>query len=386
MDTRDPKANASKAADELGRHQRVLDAYLAHSGSDPMPPPALDAKLLALAARAVNSTNTVPVGVETNFASGDANGFRSIKTNARARRRRWPFALAASVATIGFVAILARTNFQDTEGYGEPIYQASKYEVPGAAADQAPAAAPLQEATLDSSREQSAAASMPGSADKAKMSQKRTIEQAIGRISAAPESPAPEPVDPETTDAAVARPIVPAAASAPASMPAEESDLAVSKLGTPSADLQAADTRSRRSSMDAAPAVNLAAENAVVETAEAPVPMSKTIEQLAAAEEEKAASTASNKVQASQAPQATMRSEPAQSGASAPLDDATKKDEFAPDAQSDAANPHAKTYTAIRVLRDSGEVMKAGAMLARFQKAYPQVQLPEDLAALAKAN
>ena len=40
MDTRDPKTNASSTNSELGRHQRVLDAYRAHAGSDPLPPPA----------------------------------------------------------------------------------------------------------------------------------------------------------------------------------------------------------------------------------------------------------------------------------------------------------------------------------------------------------
>ena len=73
-----------------------------------------------------------------------------------------------------------------------------------------------------------------------------------------------------------------------------------------------------------------------------------------------------------------------QAGASgaddAPLD--LKKDEFAP--AGNAQNPHEKTYAAIRALRESGELLQAKAMLARFKKAYPNVVLPNDLKALAK--
>ena len=379
MDTRESKNNASKGADDLGRHQRVLDVYLAHAGDDAMPPPALDAKLLALAARAVNSTNTT--SVETTFARSEVTGISSVKSSTRSRRRRWPFALAASVASIGLVAILARTNFQDREGYGEPVYQAPSYEAKSVAADQIAAAAPIQEETPDISRKQAEAQSMADTADKAKMSSERTVEQAVGRLSAPPQMPAPHAVEHGTTaDTAVARPSVPAVASAPTPMPAEEGDLTVSQLGAPSAELEA-DMLSQRGGMDSAPAVNLAAESA-----EVPAPTSEAIEQPAVTEEEKTASKASNEAQTSQAPQASMRMEPAQSGASKPLDDRTKKDEFAPDAHTDAANPHAKTFSVIRALRDSGEVMKAAAMLARFQKAYPKAQLPEDMVALAKTK
>ena len=386
MDTRDPKINAAKAADDLGRHQHVLDAYLAHAGDDALPPPALDAKLLALAAQAVNSQSKLPGHAEHNFARSGASEIKSGMS--RARRRRWPFALAASVATIGFAAILARTAFQDTSGYTDPTRPSPSYESKSAAVEQSAAApSPFEQQARNDSHEQAPmVAAVPVDADKAKLSQ-RAPQQERGGSLTAPDISIPEPIDssPIYADAAPAQPIVAAAPSPHAQLNTNSSELAASKLGIPSADLQ----EMRNQHRDAqAPSASRAAENGIVDMPAAPMPMAKSSAGISALADENTPSSASGEVETKQAPQARMRSEFAQPQANAPIVDAPRSndDEFAPDAQADSTNPHAKSFAAIRALRDSGEVAKATAMLARFQKAYPQVPLPADLAALAKAK
>ena len=370
MDTRDNKSN-----NELGRHQRVLDAYLAHAGSDAMPPAALDAKLIALAVGSIKIASQAPAKDTLFSHSADAINAAASKPNTRSRRRRWPFALAASVATLGFAAILARTTFQDTS-YDKAVYQTPSYEAESVAADQAPAAdtavsmetpAPLQEAMRDDSRAQAASVAVippEENEDKAKLSRApdpevaRTTEQALGPASAAP-------------------PPAPAQAPSPAV-----------------AELDAQAQRNRRSNFDAAPIVNIPAENGVAESAPAaPAASAKAYEPSAFATDAKPAPQVLSESQADSAelPQATApstRSKAAQAGASAPQDDATnaKKDEFTPDAQTDLEQVHAKTYAAIRALRDRGELAQAKAMLARFKKAYPLEILPDDLQALGKTK
>ena len=438
MNTRGAKPNDPKSGDDLGRHQRVLDAYLAHTGSDPLPPPGLDAKLLALAASSVKATANTPQHGENAFALPNTDQISSINTTVRSRRRQWPFALAASVATIGFAAILARTSFQSTPGYGEPGYQAGGYEAKSVAQEQAPAAstplavetpAPLQESAAPqeermlANRDQAGSvAGMSATEDKAKLSStsdpefERAAERALGRVPAAPENAAPTPVDSDsgTTSAAAAAkpapevvvtkgelakaepafapPPAPAVAPEPASTwAADTTPMADSAADVPvAAPAAAADTRSRRGEVDAAPIVNIPAENGVAETAAAPVSPAKTIERGAILAEAKPVPSTSTQTQAteSQPELGLVRRESPQAGASAPPLDATnsKKDEFAPDAQAGPGNPHAKTFAAIRALRDSGELLKAKAMLARFRKAYSRVVLPEDLKVLEKAK
>ena len=378
MDTRDSQSNNKLGANnELGRHQRVLDAYLAHAGSDAMPPAALDAKLIALAAGSIKIASQAPAKDTLFSLSADAINADAAKTNARSRRRRWPFALAASVATLGFAAILARTTFQDA-GYDKAVYPTPSYEAENVAADQAPAAntavatqapAPMQEAMRDDSRAQAASvAVMPPeeNEDKAKLNRApdpefaRKTEQALGQVAAAP-------------------PPAPAQAPSPAV-----------------ADSQVQTQRNRRSVVEVAPLVSVAPENGVAETAPAapmPAASAKAYEPSAFATDAKPAPQvlSENQTDSAELPQATApstRSEAAQAGASAPQDDATnaKKDEFTPDAQTDLEQVHAKTYAAIRALRDSGELAQAKAMLARFKKAYPLEILPDDLQALGKTK
>ncbi len=376
MDRRDTNMRDTKTNSELGRHQRVLDAYLAHAGSDSMPPAALDAKLIALAASSLNATIKTPYSAETRAAQIDSDAISSIRTSTRSRRRRWPFALAASVATIGFAAILAR-NFQDTPGYGEPVYQAPSYEAKSVAADQAPAAdalgavatpAPMQEEM----RDQAAPVTVMPAEDKAKLSRApdhkvaRAMEQALGQVAAAP------PASPVLAAKSIA-----AASASPA---AEAAAPEVSEF-----DVQP--QRNRRRDVDAAPLDNIPTENGVAETAAvAPAASAKAYEPSAFSTDAKPAPQAlaesqTDSADSAELPQTTApvtRSEAAQAGTSAPLDDAAnaKNDEL----------EHAKAYAAIRALRDSGELAQAKAMLARFRKAYPLEIVPDDLKALAKTK
>lgn len=387
MDTRNSQSNNKLGANnELGRHQRVLDAYLAHAGSDAMPPTALDAKLIALAASSIKAASKAPPQHTLFTHSADAINAAASKTNTRSRRRRWPFALAASVATLGFAAILARTTFQDA-GYDKAVYPTPSYEAKSVAADQAPAAdaqvltetpAPMQEEKQDDSRAQAASvAAMPPAEDKAKLSRApdpevvRAMAQARGQIAAAP--PPTSPV--------AAKPIVAASASAPAEAAAPEV-----------AELDAQAPRNRRNNVDAAPIVDIPTENGVAEIAAAPAASAKAYEPSALATNAPPPPQALSESQADSAelaqPPAPTRSEAAQSGASAPQDDMAnaKKDEFAAEAQTDPSHAHAKTYAAIRALRDSGELAQAKAMLARFRKVYPLEILPDDLKALGKTK
>ena len=386
MDTRDSQSNNKLGANnELGRHQRVLDAYLAHAGSDAMPPAALDAKLIALAASSIKAASKAPPQHTLFTHSADAINAAASKTNTRSRRRRWPFALAASVATLGFAAILARTTFQDA-GYDKAVYPTPSYEAKSVAADQAPAAdaqvptetpAPMQEEKQDDSRAQAASVAAMSPEDKAKLSRApdpelaRAMAQARGQVAAAP--PPASPV--------AAKPIVAASASAPAEAAAPEV-----------AELDAQAPRNRRNNVDAAPIVDISTENGVAEIAAAPAASAKAYEPSALATNAPPPPQALSESQADSAelaqPPAPTRSEAAQSGASAPQDDMAnaKKDEFAPDAQTDPDHAHAKTYAAIRALRDSGELAQAKAMLARFRKVYPLEILPDDLKALGKTK
>ena len=325
MDTRDSKSNNKLGANnELGRHQRVLDAYLAHAGGDSMPPAALDAKLIALAASSIKAASQAPAQYTLFTHSADGINAHASKTNTRSRRRRWPFALAASVATIGFAAILARTTFQDV-GYDKAVYQTPSYEAESVAADQAPSAdaqismetpAPIQEAMRDNGRAQAPSIAV--------------MPPAEATAAPPPASPIPEV-----------------------------------------AELEVQTQRNRRSDVEVAPLVN-APENDVAETATAaPAASAKAYEPSAFATDATPVQQTLSESPADSAelPQATApltRREAAQAGASAPQDDAA----------------NAKTYAAIRALRDSGELAQAKAMLARFKKAYPLEILPDDLKAL----
>ena len=420
MDTRDPKTNASSTNSELGRHQRVLDAYLAHTGGDPLPPPGLDVKLLALAASSVKVMTKAPHRAEKDFASTTASEISSIKTDARSRRRHWPFALAASVATIGFATILARNGLLETPSYRdrEPTNQAGRYEAKSVAQDQAPVATaplaietptPLLEDGIAANRDQAVSVSaMAPAEDKAKLSStsdaqfERAAERALGRVPPAPENAASTPADSGSTLAAAAAKSTPAVAvakseadrakpaSAPlpavVSVPASEEpvfDAAASPApaALPPAEVSQAYTAEppsrRRGATAAIPNVYIPAENDAAETVA----------------EEKPKPSAPTQAQAAQAAQAVEaqpgttfeRSEMPQAGAIAPIDDAanSKKDEFALDARG-PPNLHEKTYVAIRALRDVGKLQQAKAMLARFRKAYPLEIVPADLKALEK--
>lgn len=440
MNTRGSKTHDGKSSDDLGRHQRVLDAYLAHTGSDPLPPPGLDAKLLALATNSVKEMTRAPHRAENDVASTHSDGITFIKTAARPRRRQWPFALAASVATLGFAAILARTTFQSRPDEGAPDYSTGRYEAKSVAQAQAPVApapaaaklpappqqaAPQLEESASTNRDQSASvAAMSPADDKAKLNVsadpefERAAERALGRVPSAPESAVPMPLDSGSTSAsAAAQPAAklapsksdtgtaesafapPAPAATGSASTQAAADATVDAASIPAAappveiaelDAPAADTRSRRSNAQVAPIMTIPTQNGAAETAAAPMSPAKTIERGAILAEAKPAPSAAPQVQAAQAQPdlGLMQNEMPQGGASAPQADAanSKKDEFAPDPQAAPANQHAKTYAAIRALRDGGELVKAKAMLARFRKAYPQVTLPEDLKVLTKAK
>lgn len=428
MDTLDPKSNASSTTGELGRHQRVLDAYLAHSGNEPLPPPSLDAKLLALASSAVKAGSTGLT--ETDFTRIEAGllNERLSKASTRSRRRHWPYALAASVATIGFAAILARTGLLEAPGssqpkFNEPSYQASSYEAKSVAQEQASvdATAAMADATAADAqaaasevpvtvlaeamplenREQVAPALAAASEDKAKQNSVADAEfehsdgATRGRIAAA-QSDAPAASEPDfgagslaatapddvATTPGAARSLekafappaavsaaVPAitAASAPM-LEASPSPTAMAATELAELDVQATDARNRRAEFDAA----------------APVESSQAQSAGASADASANAPAAPPKPSADGG--AVVREEKPAPVAEPTISANSKKDEFAGDAQPGAVNPYAKTYAAIRALRDSGEILQAKAMLARFVKAYPAVVLPADLKLLEKAG
>ena len=432
MNNRDAK---SKSNDDLGRHQRVLDAYLAHPGSEHLPPPGLDAKLIALAASSVKVTTSTQ-RAEASFARNEVDAIKDSapKTSARARRRQWPFALAASVATIGFAAILARTTFHEAPDYGAPSYEAKSAASEqaqvdataavaarvasdaAAAASEGPAVAKpsaLQEESRLESRDQVASLE-----DKAKLSGaseaefERAAEQAFGRVPAAPEpvaAAAPgnsnvivtgavaaddNPVGSSTAGAAektLAEPL-PELNAAPA--PIYEASPAPAASAPPAEvvelDMQAIDARGRRTDTGAsAPST----EDGVAQTAAAPMPLAKASATggIVVAEEKPAPRESPQPQTVPAQPGASTRGELAITGENTPVADAavptnSKKDEFAADAQADSANAHTNAYAAIRALRDSGDLPKAKAMLARFKKVYPQVVLPEDLKVLEKVK
>ena len=411
MDTRDPKTHASGTNSELGRHQRVLDAYLAHAGGDPLPPPGLDAKLLALAASSVKVMTKAPHRAEKDVAATTASGISSIKTKARTRRRHWPFALAASVATIGFAAILARNGLLETPSHREPSYQEGAYEAKSEAQYQTPAAivplaietpTPLLEEGIAANGDQAISVSaMAPAEDKAKLSStsdaqfERAAERALGRVPPAPENAASTPAASGPTLAAAAAKSTPPVAVAKAEadrvkppsapLPAVESARALEQppfdaaeipaaAASPRAEVSQAQTAEppsrRRDDTPAIPPVNVPAKNEVAETAA----------------EEKPKASAPIQAQTAEAQPGAIfgRSEIPQAGAGAPLDDAAKsnKDEFALDTRAGQPNLHEKTYVAIRALRDGGKLQQAKAMLARFRKAYPLEAVPADLKAL----
>ena len=88
MDTKMPNA---KLDPELVRYQKVLDAYHAFPGDSPEPPGSLDQRILMRAQTALAPAKPAKTSV----------------------LRRWPIAIAASVATIGFAAILARHSLRE---------------------------------------------------------------------------------------------------------------------------------------------------------------------------------------------------------------------------------------------------------------------------------
>ena len=414
MDTRDTKTSASNTNSELGRHQRVLDAYLAHSGSEPLPPPSLDAMLLALASRSVKAGSTGLTETDfTRIGAGLLNE-RLSKANKRSNRRRWPYALAASVATIGFAAILARTGL--LEAPGRPSYQTGSYEAKSVA--QVPAAvdaaAGMADATAVDARaaaseapgrlsntmplenREQVAAAPPAGDDKAKQNTVADAEfehrdaSALGRVAAmqsdAPAVPEPDfgagsldaagaPADiaattsgAESMEKAFAPPAAlsaePALAASEPMLEASPSPAAMAATELAEVEVQGTGSRIRRAEFDTAAPVATTQAQSPVATAGAPAaPPKPSADGDAAILEEKPAPVAETTILAS-----------------------SKKDEFAPGAKAEATNPHAKTFAAIRVLRDSGEIMQAKAMLARFVKAYPAAVLPADLKLLEKAS
>ena len=95
MDIKSPHATTPKKLKlepELARYQRVLDAYHAHPGEAPEPSGTLDQLILSRAQVAHAASKS---------------------TRTQSAKRRWPMALAASVATIGFAAILARHSLRE---------------------------------------------------------------------------------------------------------------------------------------------------------------------------------------------------------------------------------------------------------------------------------
>ena len=429
MDTRDPKSNASGTNGELGRHQRVLDAYLAHSGNEPLPPPSLDAKLLALASSAVKAGSTGLTETDfTRIGAGLLNE-RLRKANTRSSRRRWPYALAASVATIGFAAILARTGL--LEAPGQPSYQTGSYEAQSVAQEQAAvdAAAAMADATATDaqaaaseapglpsdaipleSREQITAAAAPSAAaseDKTKQNSvadaefERSDRATRGRVAATQSNAvAPEPdFGASSLDAAAPADIaattntadsVEKAFAPPAAVSAEP---ALASAAEPRRDansspdamaatelaevlVQGSDARNRRAELDAAAPV----ESSQAQSASASADASASAPASAPAAPPKASADGGSVTGA-----VVLEQKPAPVAEPTTLAN-SKKDEFADAAQPGAVNSHAKAYAAIRALRDSGKTVSAQAMLARFVKAYPAVELPADLKVLEKTG
>jgi hypothetical protein len=385
------KRNIDADSADIGRHGNVLTAYGAHPGPQPEPPPSLDAHVLlraqaALASRSTSANNASITHVEPRLGSASRT--------ARRRTKRWPLAFAASVASIGFAALVARQHFA-TE---TPTYPAASYPQPSAApatpviASSAPSGGPMPEVAAPAV---TVAADMPAPLPDAAPPAAATAPSVVA-------SNAPVALAQDNAQAAEAKQEL--AADIESVFPAspQESPTApprdVSAPPADSLDKYAADPeqlrgmlkRSAEAPEQITEPVRARESVSTYESAAAPVsampaPMPAADARQDSAEENALSGTGADAAVAAQ-PQ-TEPQEQENSGALPP----TPARRAAPAKQSTnglpsgatAPEPHAKVFKAIRALLASGEREKAKAMLVRLLKAYPDAILPPDLAELS---
>jgi hypothetical protein len=398
---------------ELGRYQQVLNAYLAHPGADPTPPERLDASILALAHGAVSEA-AAPLQQ------------KSLRT-----RRRWPYALAASLATIGFAALLARTTLRDSAPYERPAARTQVVQESAAAADVPPQADASAQADAAQAVPQ-VAPPIPQPTDASSVPLDPNIAAQMAKNPSRSQTPAPdqraENADKQEQAAAKTDAL---AADADAmvdqgtlaempSAPAKNSESRIVRAELPAAATQAEAGLATASAPAEVPAVSAPAvpePQATVESAESKrledVTMTGIRVRRADAETAQPAlavaserDTQAAPALTSPAPEPTLRSNsaPLLAGsnaeeelgrAGAMMTEATKPEPVADSAvdktleKKDAeasAQAHEKLFAEIRALRKRGDQQAARAMLERFIKAYPQVELPKDLQEFSKVQ
>ena len=383
MDTKLPNSATEtrrKLESELARYQKVLDAYHAFPGDTPEPASSLDQSILARAQSAVAPTKAA---------------------SSPSLLRRWPVAIAASVATIGFATILARHSLREPP----PSYDsAPAMRQEQSAPQMQPAAAPQEEATGNSAGLGAATAS----SESVPKGEAPTEELAAKRESRS----APKPNAPALVSAPPPPPSEPMAEVA-----AQAADLAKpADSGTLHAK-QAA----RREAPEEAPEDASAAEPVPVQSARAvqsmPAPAASSVPM------PMAAPAASTPMPASVAPEpmpaAAMDAAPERSEAKEALDTsvADREIDVATDAapsgdayveqaeeKRDAAggneigrstggalgltaiDPDEVFFERLRKLRERGELVQARALLREFQKANPDKVIPDDLRDLLQNN
>lgn len=337
MDMQSPNGNPrnqQKLEPELARYQRVLDAYQAHPGEAPEPSGALDALILARAASALPAKTQLP-------------------------KRRWPMALAASVATIGFAALLTRHSLREPAPNYEsaPAMQESK-----AAAPALPSASRQEDAvdggaakTLDAPEKSDAV-----TAEKRESAGLAKPAEPIGALSAG----APE-------DRASDRSAQPAAQAAePAPSLSEVVEEGAEQIPEPK---PMAASRAKRALAQPAPASASIPSMAPTPSVAAPAPAASPVQ-----------ATTQFSTEGGDA-RAGMRANNAarESADAAPQADAEATEESgrpaAQNAPGLAADPDAVVLTHIRELRAEGQLKQARELLRKFQKEHPELSIPEDL-------
>lgn len=345
MDMQSPNGNPcnqQKLEPELARYQRVLDAYQAHPGEAPEPSGALDARILARAASALPAKTQVP-------------------------KRRWPMALAASVATIGFAALLTRHSLREPA----PNYESAPAMQESKAAAPAPPSASRQEDAVDGGAAKTLDAPEKSDAVTAEKRESAGLAkpaEPIGALSAG----APE-------DRASDRSAQPAAQAAePAPSLSEVVEEGAEQIPEPK---PMAASRAKRALAQPAPASasipSMAPTPSVAAPAPAPPPQPPPPASPVQA-------TTQFSTEGGDA-RAGMRANNAarESADAAPQADAEATEESgrpaAQNAPGLAADPDAVVLTRIRELRAEGQLKQARELLRKFQKEHPELSIPEDL-------
>ncbi len=369
---------------DLGRYQRVLDAYLAHPGADSEPPPALNAKLIDAAQRALVQRP----------AAGRSSRLSAVEIDAEQRkfrpRRRWPMALAASVATIGFATMLARNSFQETPSLATAPAAVAPAAESSAVTDR-PAIEMSKRVALDANAQTGSAPPIEAKTESAPEATRRAAHVAPPIVAPpAPSPPLPSPLAPSGAGLMRDAPEFDspefAGSNADAGINAN-----AEKIAAPSDALAApAVAMPPPPAAPATPPVVMAP----AEPAFSPESRDQALEEITvtgaridrADEEDETASPILNIPQSIAAANADQV---LQDAAIADKKDAAPRAArgAAPGADvGAAADQHAKIYSTIRALHRRGKTAQAKAMLARFTKAYPEVVLPKDLQALASSN